>query len=106
MCMYLFAHTYKISQLLLCMYVLKDTYTYKHAGSLMSRFTGIFSTAPFLQFHRNFLENRSRLFAGALRAGLHPYTTNPLGELKSDVLTRVHGIATDPANRATFQTGH
>ena len=36
MCMYLFAHTYKISQLLLCMYVLKDTYTYKHAGSLMS----------------------------------------------------------------------
>ena len=35
MCMYLFAHTYKISQLLLCMYVLKDTYTYKHAGSLM-----------------------------------------------------------------------
>ena len=37
MCMYLFAHTYKISQLLLCMYVLKDTYTYKHAGSLMDQ---------------------------------------------------------------------
>ena len=35
MCMYLFAHTYKISQLLFCLYVLKDTYKYKHAGSLM-----------------------------------------------------------------------
>jgi hypothetical protein len=36
MCMYFFAHTYKISQLLCCLYVLKDTYKYKHAGSLMS----------------------------------------------------------------------
>ena len=35
MCMYLFAHTYKISQLLCCLYVLQDTYKYKHAGSLM-----------------------------------------------------------------------
>ncbi len=34
--MYLFAHTYKISQLLYCLYVLKDTYKYKRAGSLMS----------------------------------------------------------------------
>jgi hypothetical protein len=36
MCMYLFAHTYKISQLLCCLYVLKDTYKYKHASSLMA----------------------------------------------------------------------
>ena len=35
MCMYFFAHTYKISQLLCCLYVLKNTYKYKHAGSLM-----------------------------------------------------------------------
>ena len=35
MCMYFFAHTYKISQLLFCLYVLKNTYKYKHAGSLM-----------------------------------------------------------------------
>ena len=34
-CMYLFAHTYKISQLLCCLYVLQDTYKYKQAGSLM-----------------------------------------------------------------------
>ncbi len=34
-CMYLLAHTYKISQLLCCLYVLQDTYNYKHAGSLM-----------------------------------------------------------------------
>ena len=40
MCMYLFAHTYKISQLLFCMYVLKDTYKYKHAGSLMYALAG------------------------------------------------------------------
>ena len=37
MCMYFFAHTYKISQLLCCLYVLKDTYKYKHAGSLMTK---------------------------------------------------------------------
>ena len=36
MCMYFFAHTYKISQLLCCLYVLKNTYKYKHAGSLMA----------------------------------------------------------------------
>jgi hypothetical protein len=36
MCMNLFAHAYKISQLLLCLYVPKNTYKYKHAGFLMS----------------------------------------------------------------------
>jgi hypothetical protein len=35
MCMYFFAHTYKISQLLCCLYVLKNTYKYKHARFLM-----------------------------------------------------------------------
>jgi hypothetical protein len=35
MCMYLFAHTNKINQLVCCLYVLKNTYTYKHAGFLM-----------------------------------------------------------------------
>jgi len=36
MCMYFFAHTYKISQLLCCLYVLKNTYKYKHARFLMN----------------------------------------------------------------------
>ena len=55
MCMYLFAHTYKISQLLLCMYVLKDTYTYKHAGSLM--FTGVGSSSSSGDFMCSFEVN-------------------------------------------------
>ncbi len=38
MCMYFFAHTYKVSQLLCCLYALKDTYKYKYAGSLMNLF--------------------------------------------------------------------
>ncbi len=40
-CMYLFAHIYKISQLLCCLYVLQDTYNYKHAGSLMLKYNQI-----------------------------------------------------------------
>ncbi len=52
MCMYFFAHTYKISQLLCCLYVLKDTYTYKHhdAGSLMG---GVRAAADQLLFEQD-----------------------------------------------------
>ena len=63
-------------------------------------FTGFFSTRILLQFHRIFLEFCSRLFAGALRAALHPYPRI----IKMDLLTRLHGIGTVPANRATVQT--
>ena len=54
MCMYFFPHTYEISQLLCCLYVLKDTYKYKHAGSLMlNAESGLFCLCGILEIEVN-----------------------------------------------------